>query len=38
MATSAKQFIAIKATDEEIDTIIAECGGDPREAIRALFA
>jgi hypothetical protein len=37
MPTSAEQFIAIEATDDEIDAIIAERGGDPREAIRALL-
>lgn len=37
MPTSAGQFIAAEATDEEVDAIIAECGGDPREAIRALL-
>jgi hypothetical protein len=37
MPTSAEQFIAIEATDDEIDAIIEECGGDPREAIRALL-
>lgn len=29
--------IATGATDEEIDATIAECGGDPREALRALL-
>jgi hypothetical protein len=37
MSHSAAQFIAIEATDDEIDAIITECGGDPREAIRALL-
>lgn len=37
MPTSAEQFIAIEATNDEIDAIIAECGGDPREAIRTLL-
>jgi hypothetical protein len=33
----ATERIAADAADEEIDAIIAECGGDPREAIRALL-
>jgi hypothetical protein len=37
MPTAAQQSIATEATDDEIDAIIAECGGDPREAIRALL-
>lgn len=34
--TAAKPVVA-SATDEEIDAIIAEFGGDPRAAIRALL-
>ena len=37
MPTSAGQSFAAEATDDEIDAIIQECGGDPREAIRALL-
>ena len=37
MPASQEQSDAIEATDDEIDAIIAECGGDPREAIRALL-
>jgi hypothetical protein len=37
MPTSAEQSVAIEATDEEIDAIIEEFGGDSRQAIRALL-
>ena len=37
MPTSPGPSVAIDATDEEIDAIIEECAGDPREAIRALL-
>jgi hypothetical protein len=29
--------MAVEATEDEIDAIIEECGGDPREAIRTLL-
>jgi hypothetical protein len=31
------QRVALDATDEEIDALMEEFGGDPREAIRALL-
>ena len=37
MPASAEQSVAIEAADDEIDPIIEESGGDPREAIRALL-
>lgn len=37
MPASAEQSVAIEATDDEIDAIIEECGGNPREAIRVLL-
>jgi hypothetical protein len=37
MPTSAGQSVAIEATDDEIEAIIEEFGGEPREAIRALL-
>jgi hypothetical protein len=36
MAEAAER-VAVEATDEEIDALVAEFGGDPREAIRALL-
>jgi hypothetical protein len=36
MAEAAGQMV-VEATDEEVDAIIEECGGDPRRAIRALL-
>jgi ATP-dependent exoDNAse (exonuclease V) alpha subunit len=36
MAEVAEREV-IDATDEEIDALVAEFGGDPREAIRALL-
>ena len=35
-AASEREHVA-DATDEEIDAIVAEFGGDPRQAIRALL-
>ncbi|MCW2276438.1 hypothetical protein GJ654_19420 [Rhodoblastus acidophilus] len=37
MSGAATEPTVERATDEEIDAIIAEFGGDPREAIRALL-
>jgi hypothetical protein len=37
MSQPAENRVVIEATDDEIDAIISECGGDPREAIRALL-
>ncbi len=37
MAAAAEQPVVVDATDEEIDAVIAECGGDCRQAIRALL-
>jgi lipid II:glycine glycyltransferase (peptidoglycan interpeptide bridge formation enzyme) len=37
MSAAAEQPVVIDATDIEIDEIIAEFGGDYRQAIRALL-
>jgi hypothetical protein len=37
MSESAELPVVASATDEEIEAIIAEFGGDPRAAIRALL-
>jgi ATP-dependent exoDNAse (exonuclease V) alpha subunit len=37
MSEAPKQPVVTQATDEEIDAIVAEFGGDPRLAIRALL-
>ncbi len=37
MSAAAEQPVVVDATDEEIDAIVAEFGGDPRLAIRALL-
>ena len=37
MSDAAAEKGRIDATDEEIDAVIAEFGGDPRAAIRALL-
>jgi hypothetical protein len=37
MTASAERKTIVDATEEEIDALIAEFGGDPREAIRALL-
>jgi ATP-dependent exoDNAse (exonuclease V) alpha subunit len=37
MPAAPDQPIIVEAADEEIDAIIAEFGGDPRQAIRALL-
>jgi hypothetical protein len=37
MSGAAEQPTVADATDEDIDDIIAEFGGDPRAAIRALL-
>ena len=34
MTAAAEQPVVVDATDEEIDAVIAECGGDFRRAIR----
>lgn len=37
MAAPAEGKSSVEATEEEIDALVAEFGGDPREAIRALL-
>ena len=37
MSAAAEQPVVVDATDEEIDAVVAEFGGDPRLAIRALL-
>jgi hypothetical protein len=37
MSASAERQPVVEATDEEIDAIISEFGGDARQAIRALL-
>ena len=37
MAAPAERNTIVEAPDEEIDALVAEFGGDPREAIRALL-
>jgi hypothetical protein len=37
MPATAEQSVVFDATDEEIDAILAEFGGDYRQAIRALL-
>jgi hypothetical protein len=37
MPASAEQPVVVDATDAEIDEIVAEFGGDWRQAIRALL-
>jgi ATP-dependent exoDNAse (exonuclease V) alpha subunit len=37
MAAPTERITVVEATDEEIDALVAEFGGDPREAIRALL-
>jgi hypothetical protein len=37
MAATAEGKSFVEATEEEIDALVAEFGGDPREAIRALL-
>lgn len=37
MSDAAEHYQIADATDEEIDAVIAEFGGDPRLAIRALL-
>lgn len=37
MPTSMQSGPHVDITDQEIDSAIAACGGDPREAIRALL-
>lgn len=37
MTAPAERNAIVAAPDEEIDALVAEFGGDPREAIRALL-
>ncbi len=37
MSARVEREPVVEATDEEIEAVVAEFGGDPREAIRALL-
>lgn len=37
MQAAAEQALVVDAADEEIDAVLAEFSGDPRQAIRALL-